>query len=128
MPWKHVPRCRRSPRRLRRSVPQAVRYLSQALTLSSGRFALIDNGLGFMPWTPALDRHLGHHVAGVAKESGAIELSAGRSSDRALARKGVRLAMGKVCGATSACDTAGEGLLPVPALPALGQKRLWRPS
>jgi hypothetical protein len=49
----------------------------QRLTLTSGRFAMIDNGLGFalVPWTPALDRHLGHHVAGVAKESGGIEWS-----------------------------------------------------
>ncbi len=54
------------------------------LTLSSGRFAMIDNGLGFafVPWTPALDRYLGRHVAGVAKESGGIE-SAGWRSDRA---------------------------------------------
>jgi hypothetical protein len=39
-------------------------------TLNSGRFALIDNGLGsaLVPWTPALDQHLGHHVTGVAKE------------------------------------------------------------
>jgi hypothetical protein len=50
------------------------------LTLSSGRFAMIDNGLGFalVPWTPALDRYLGRHVAGVAEESGAIEWSFGR--------------------------------------------------
>ena len=50
------------------------------LTLTSGRFAMIDNGLGFalVPWTPALDRHLGRHVAGVAKESGGIEWSFGR--------------------------------------------------
>jgi type IV secretory pathway VirD2 relaxase len=52
----------------------------QRLTLSSGRFAMIDNGLGFalVPWTPSLDRYLGHHVAGVAKESGGIEWSFGR--------------------------------------------------
>jgi hypothetical protein len=52
----------------------------QRLTLTSGRFAMIDNGLGFalVPWTPALDRHLGRHVAGVAKESGGIEWSFGR--------------------------------------------------
>jgi type IV secretory pathway VirD2 relaxase len=52
----------------------------QRLTLSSGRFAMIDNGLGFtlVPWTPALDRHLGHHVAGVARESGGIEWNFGR--------------------------------------------------
>ena len=52
----------------------------QRLTLTSGRFAMIDNGLSFalVPWTPALDRHLGRHVAGVAKESGGIEWSFGR--------------------------------------------------
>jgi Protein of unknown function (DUF3363) len=52
----------------------------QRLTLTSGRFAVIDNGLGFalVPWTPVLDRHLGRHVAGVAKESGGIEWSFGR--------------------------------------------------
>jgi hypothetical protein len=49
----------------------------QRLPLTSDRFAMIDNGLGFalVPWTPALDRHLGRHVAGVAKESGGIEWS-----------------------------------------------------
>jgi hypothetical protein len=48
----------------------------QRLTLSSGRFAMIDNGLGFVlvPWTPAL----GRHVAGVAKESGGIDWCFGR--------------------------------------------------
>jgi type IV secretory pathway VirD2 relaxase len=52
----------------------------QRLTLTSGRFAMIDNGLGFalVPWTPALDRHLGRHVSGVAKGSGGIEWSFGR--------------------------------------------------
>ena len=54
----------------------------QRLTLTSGRFAMIDNGLGFalVPWTPALDRHLCRHVAGVAKESGGIEWSFGRKA------------------------------------------------
>jgi Protein of unknown function (DUF3363) len=52
----------------------------QRITLSSGRFTMIDNGLGFalVPWTPTLERHLGRHVAGVAKESGGIEWSFGR--------------------------------------------------
>jgi Protein of unknown function (DUF3363) len=37
----------------------------QRLTLTSGRFAMIDNGVGFalVPWTPALDKRLGRHVA-----------------------------------------------------------------
>jgi hypothetical protein len=52
----------------------------QRLPLTSGRFAMIDNGLGFalVPWTPELDRHLGRHVASIAKESGGIEWSFGR--------------------------------------------------
>ena len=52
----------------------------QRLTLTSGRFAMIDNGLGFalVPWTPALDKHLGRHVAGVAKENAGIEWTFGR--------------------------------------------------
>jgi len=52
----------------------------QRLTPTSGRFAMIDSGLGFalVPWTPALDRHLGRHVSGVAKGGGGIEWSFGR--------------------------------------------------
>jgi hypothetical protein len=34
-----------------------------------------DLGVALVPWTPALDKHLGGHVASVAKESGAIEWS-----------------------------------------------------
>lgn len=42
------------------------------VTLASGRFAMIDDGLGFslVPWTPALERHLGRQIAGVAAASG----------------------------------------------------------
>jgi len=49
----------------------------QRLSLASGRFAMLDNGLGFqlVPWTPALERHLGRHVSGVALPSGGIEWS-----------------------------------------------------
>jgi len=52
----------------------------QRLTLTSGRFAMIDNGLGFalVPWTPTLEKHLGRHVSGVAKEGGSIEWGFGR--------------------------------------------------
>jgi hypothetical protein len=35
-------------------------------------------GFALVPWTPALDRHLGRHVAGVAKKSGGTEWSFGR--------------------------------------------------
>src|SRR5215471_8330716 len=52
----------------------------QRLALTSGRFAMIDNSLGFalVPWTPTLERQLGRHVAGVAKEGGGIEWGFGR--------------------------------------------------
>jgi type IV secretory pathway VirD2 relaxase len=52
----------------------------QRLTLTSGRFAIIDNGLGFalVPWTPTLEKHLGRHVSGIAKDGGGIEWGFGR--------------------------------------------------
>ena len=52
----------------------------QRLTLVSGRFAMIDNGLGFqlVPWSREIERRLGQHIAGVAKDGGGIEWSIGR--------------------------------------------------
>jgi type IV secretory pathway VirD2 relaxase len=46
----------------------------QRITLASGRFAMIDDGLGFqlVPWRPALERRLGEEVAGRIRE-GTIE-------------------------------------------------------
>jgi type IV secretory pathway VirD2 relaxase len=40
----------------------------QRLILASGRFAMIDDGIGFqlVPWRPALEQHLGRDVSGVA--------------------------------------------------------------
>jgi hypothetical protein len=52
----------------------------QRMSLASGRFAMIDDGLGFqlVPWTPSLERHLGNHVSGVMVPSGAVEWNFGR--------------------------------------------------
>lgn len=52
----------------------------QRLTLVSGRFAMIDNGLGFqlVPWSREIERRLGQRIAGVAKDGGGIEWSLGR--------------------------------------------------
>jgi type IV secretory pathway VirD2 relaxase len=38
------------------------------LSLASGRFAMIDNGLGFqlVPWSPSMERNLGRQLSGVA--------------------------------------------------------------
>jgi type IV secretory pathway VirD2 relaxase len=52
----------------------------QRLTLSSGRFAMIDNGLGFqlVPWRPALEQQLGQQVRGVLATGGNVDWSFGR--------------------------------------------------
>ena len=52
----------------------------QRLMLSSGRFAMIDNGLGFqlVPWRPALEQQLGRQVSGVLAPGGNVDWSFGR--------------------------------------------------
>jgi len=49
--------------------------------LSSGRFAMVDDGLGFslVPWRPALEQHIGRVVSGVAMPGGDVDWSFGRS-------------------------------------------------
>ena len=58
----------------------------QRLTLASGRFAMINDRLGFslVPWTPSLDRHLGQQVGGVATATG-VDWSSGASAGWELA-------------------------------------------
>jgi type IV secretory pathway VirD2 relaxase len=55
------------------------------LSLASGRFAMIDNGLGFqlVPWIPSLERELGRQVNGIAGPGG-VEWSFGRKRDLSL--------------------------------------------
>jgi len=52
----------------------------QRLTLASGRFAMIDDGLSFqlVPWTPSLDRQIGKHISGVMRGDGGVDWSLGR--------------------------------------------------
>jgi type IV secretory pathway VirD2 relaxase len=52
----------------------------QRFALASGRFAMIDDGLGFqlVPWTPSLERQLGQHVSGIARGDGGVDWSFGR--------------------------------------------------
>ena len=49
----------------------------QRLMLASGRFAMIDDGIGFqlVPWRPALEQHLGREVSGVATGGGRVTWS-----------------------------------------------------
>ncbi|WP_050418918.1 relaxase/mobilization nuclease domain-containing protein [Bradyrhizobium tropiciagri] len=58
----------------------------QRMTLASGRFAMIDDSLGFqlVPWSRELERRLGQHVTGVVKDGGGIEWSFGRKRDLGL--------------------------------------------
>ncbi|ADZ68727.1 relaxase/mobilization nuclease domain-containing protein [Polymorphum gilvum] len=52
----------------------------QRFTLASGRFAMIDDGLGFqlVPWSPSLEKQLAKHVSGVARSDGGVDWSFGR--------------------------------------------------
>ncbi len=52
----------------------------ERVTLSSGRFAMIDDGMSFqlVPWRPALDKHLGQHITGTMSPGGTVNWSLGR--------------------------------------------------
>ncbi len=49
--------------------------------LASGRFAMIDDGMGFslVPWQPALEQRIGQHLSGVAMPGGGVDWSFARS-------------------------------------------------
>ena len=50
------------------------------LALASGRFAMIDDGLGFrlVPWSRGLERQLGRQISGVVQSGGGLDLMLGR--------------------------------------------------
>ena len=52
----------------------------QRVALASGRFAMIDDGMGFqlVPWRPALEQQLGNHVSGVNTRGGNVDWNCGR--------------------------------------------------
>ena len=52
----------------------------QRVALASGRYAMIDDGLGFqlVPWRPALEQKLGQHVSGTMLPSGGVDWDFGR--------------------------------------------------
>jgi len=51
------------------------------VALASGRFAMINDGLGFqlVPWTPSIEKHLGKHISGVARSNGGVDWDFGRN-------------------------------------------------
>ncbi|WP_128165733.1 DUF3363 domain-containing protein, partial [Mesorhizobium sp.] len=54
--------------------------LAGAANLASGRFAMIDDGVGFqlVPWHPTLEKRIGQHITGLARDNGGVEWSFGR--------------------------------------------------
>jgi type IV secretory pathway VirD2 relaxase len=48
--------------------------------LASGRFAMIDDGIGFqlVPWQSVLDKRVGQHITGIMRNASGIEWSFGR--------------------------------------------------
>ena len=68
------------PRRSATEGEHVAGVYRQRVQLASGRFAMIDNGLGFelVPWKPALEEHLGRQVSGVVLPGGGVDWSFGR--------------------------------------------------
>lgn len=58
----------------------------QRLSLASGRFALLDDGLGFqlVPWAPSIEKDLGRQVMGIGRADGGITWTLSR--ERGLGR------------------------------------------
>ncbi|MCK0166228.1 DUF3363 domain-containing protein [Jannaschia sp. S6380] len=54
--------------------------LTRRVTLASGRFAMIENGLGFqlVPWAQPLKRRIGKQVSGTVTAAGGIDWTPGR--------------------------------------------------
>jgi hypothetical protein len=63
---------------------KAGNYVSGTLAgstdLTSGRFAMIEDGLGFslVPWQSILDQRIGRHITGIMRGDGGIEWDFGR--------------------------------------------------
>ncbi|GAA4772598.1 hypothetical protein GCM10023219_19710 [Stakelama sediminis] len=58
----------------------------ERVLLASGRFAMIDNGMGFqlVPWRQDMDRHLGQAVTGKINQRGGVDWSFARSRGPAI--------------------------------------------
>jgi type IV secretory pathway VirD2 relaxase len=54
--------------------------LAGVTTLASGRFAMIEDGMGFqlVPWQPVLEKRLDQYISGVQRDDGGIEWSFSR--------------------------------------------------
>ena len=65
---------------------EVVGTFRRRLNLSSGRFAMIDDGLGFslVPWSPSMERQLDRHVSGIVRADGGVDWSFRRTRDLGL--------------------------------------------
>ncbi|GEC16322.1 relaxase/mobilization nuclease domain-containing protein [Nitrobacter winogradskyi] len=63
-----------------------IGVVRQRLALASGRFAMLDDGLGFrlVPWASTLEQQLGRQVSGVVRAGGGIDWTLGRKRDLGL--------------------------------------------
>lgn len=59
---------------------QVAGIYRQRFSLASGRFAMIDDGLGFqlVPWSPSVERQLGKHISGLACGGGGVDWTFGK--------------------------------------------------
>ncbi|WP_298253115.1 DUF3363 domain-containing protein [Bradyrhizobium sp.] len=80
----HVGRQLATERGLTFTASKAGEYVSGRLTgvasLASGRFAMMEDGLGFrlVPWQPILENRIGQFISGIQREGGGIEWEFGR--------------------------------------------------
>jgi len=80
----HVGRQLATERGLTFTASKAGEYVSGRLTgvasLASGRFAMMEDGLGFrlVPWQPILENRIGQFIGGIQREGGGIEWEFGR--------------------------------------------------
>jgi hypothetical protein len=60
--------------------PSVPANLAGVATLASGRFAMMEDGLGFqlVPWQPILEKQIGKHISGVMRYTGGIDWDFGR--------------------------------------------------
>jgi hypothetical protein len=60
--------------------------LAGIASLVSGRFAMIENGLGFqlVPWQPILEKRIWQHITGLKRDDGGIEWTLGRNKGLSL--------------------------------------------
>jgi hypothetical protein len=82
--WARVGKAMAAERGLKFTVAKTGEYVSGTLVgslqLASGRFAMIDDGIGFqlVPWQPVLDKRIGQQITGTVRTAGGIAWGFGR--------------------------------------------------